>query len=66
MVLSIQEMVAKTEEQRKDIKHTLDAGFFDYSEVNLFGKGASNLQEAKSLNADDTNQILESLRKIPQ
>jgi len=53
-MLSIKEMVDKTETQRKPIEYMLDKGYYDFEEANLLvGQGK-----------EDTQQILETLRKI--
>lgn len=53
-MLSIKEMVDKTEDQRKQIEYRLDQGFFDFNEASLLdGQGR-----------EDRQQLMESLRKI--
>ena len=54
-MLSIQEMVDKTVEQRKTIEEILDAGFYDFDEASIL----------KNQGREDRAQLLETLRGAP-
>ena len=65
-LLSIQEMVQKTEKQRKDITRAMDSGrIFDYSEANLFRSPEANDVEHGALGKEDAANIRETLRAVP-
>lgn len=54
-MLSIQEMVDKTEDQRKTIEDVMDSGHFDYTEASIL----------KEQGKEDRSQLLETLRGVP-
>ena len=53
-LLSIKEMVDKTEEQRKSIRYMLDAGYYDAYEANLLRKQKP----------EDKHRLMETLRTV--
>lgn len=70
-MIGLQEMQARMEkpenkEAAKRVKEMLENGYFDYDEVNLWGKGYIQQREGrKPIKAADAKAIRESLAKIP-